>query len=114
MQGKQIVFQEISSEEARSVAESWFVMVRLIDAYSLWTDIQMLPHNGDIISSDDVEQAIICAPTIDPDSMREMGEWIEYKGKSAAFPGKYYCSKCFKSSCKRTPYCPECGIKMKR
>lgn len=38
---------------------------RLIDANALWADIMMLPHNGDIISSEEVEQALIDAPTVD-------------------------------------------------
>ena len=38
---------------------------RLIDADDLWSDIMMLPHNGDIISSEEVEQAIKDAPTVD-------------------------------------------------
>ena len=38
---------------------------RLIDAHDLWTDIMMLPHNGDMISSEEVEQAIKDAPTVD-------------------------------------------------
>ena len=39
--------------------------MRLIDASDLWSDIQMLPHNGDMISSEEVEQAIMDAPTVD-------------------------------------------------
>ena len=35
---------------------------RLIDANDLWSDIMMLPHNGDMISSEEVEQAIKDAP----------------------------------------------------
>ena len=31
---------------------------RMIFAGDLWTDIMMLPHNGDMISSEEVEQAI--------------------------------------------------------
>ena len=38
---------------------------RLIDANDLWSDIMMLPHNGDMISSEEVEQAIKEAPTVD-------------------------------------------------
>ena len=38
---------------------------RLIDANDLWSDIMMLPHNGDMISSEEVEQAIKDAPTVD-------------------------------------------------
>ena len=37
----------------------------LIDAHDLWSDIMMLPHNGDMISSEEVEQAIMDAPTVD-------------------------------------------------
>ena len=39
--------------------------MRLIDAGDLWSDIMMLPHNGDMISSEDVEQAIMNAPVVD-------------------------------------------------
>lgn len=38
---------------------------RLIDTHDLWSDIMMLPHNGDMISSEEVEQAITEAPTVD-------------------------------------------------
>ena len=38
---------------------------RLIDAHDVWSDIMMLPHNGDMISSEEVEQAIQDAPTVD-------------------------------------------------
>ena len=40
-------------------------MAEYIERGALWTDIMMLPHNGDIISSEDVEQLIKEAPTID-------------------------------------------------
>ena len=40
-------------------------MPRLIDAHDLWSDIMMLPHNGDMISSDEVSQTIMDAPTVD-------------------------------------------------
>ena len=46
-------------------------MGRLIDVESLWTDIMMLSHNGDMISSAEVEQAILDAPTIE-----QYGTWI--------------------------------------
>ena len=38
---------------------------RLIVAHDLWSDIMMLPHNGDMISSEEVEQAIMDATTVD-------------------------------------------------
>lgn len=37
----------------------------LIDAHDLWTEIMILPHNGDMISSEEVEKAIAEAPTVD-------------------------------------------------
>lgn len=37
---------------------------RLIVANDLWSDIMMLPHNGDMVSSEEVEQAIMDAPTV--------------------------------------------------
>lgn len=39
--------------------------MRVIDAHDLWTEIMMLPHNGDMISSEEVEKAIVEAPTVD-------------------------------------------------
>lgn len=50
---------------------------RLVDANSLWSDIMMLPHNGDIISSEKVEQAIKNAPTVDVTVQR----WISVTEK---------------------------------
>ena len=38
---------------------------RLIYAHDLWSYIMMLPHNGDMISSEEVEQAIIQATSVD-------------------------------------------------
>ena len=37
---------------------------RLIVAHDLWSDIMMLPHNGDMISSEEVERAIMDTPTV--------------------------------------------------
>ena len=36
----------------------------LISRSALWSDIQMLPHNGDIVSSEEVEQTIKEAPAV--------------------------------------------------
>ena len=38
---------------------------RLIVAHDLRSDIMMLPHKGDMISSEEVDQAIMDAPTGD-------------------------------------------------
>ena len=37
----------------------------MISRSDLWTDIMMIPHNGDIIFSSDVEEAIKDAPAVD-------------------------------------------------
>ena len=37
----------------------------LISRSALWTDIMMLPHNGEIINSDEVERCIANAPAVD-------------------------------------------------
>ena len=39
--------------------------MRPIDAHDLWAEIMMIPHNGDMISSEEVEKAILEAPTVD-------------------------------------------------
>ena len=46
----------------------------LISRSGLWTDIMMLPHNGDIISSEEVEQAIVDAPAVDAVAVVRCGE----------------------------------------
>jgi hypothetical protein len=56
---------------------------RLIDANDLWSDIMMLPHNGDMISSDEVEQAIKEAPTVDAVEVvrcKDCIHWYEPEG----------------------------------
>lgn len=50
-------------------------MRRMIDANALWADIMMLPHNGDMISSEEVEQAIKDAPTVDAVEVVH-GRWV--------------------------------------
>ncbi len=60
---------------------------RLIDANDLWTDVMMLPHNGDMISSEEVEQAIKDAPTVDAVEVADMREFAE----DVAHQFGYYC-----------------------
>ena len=91
---------------------------RLIDAHDLWSDIMMLPHNGDMISSEEVEQAIIEAPTVDavPVVHAKWGEW--WPGDCALImTGEemlYQCSACTAkySDIEGKRYCPHCGAKM--
>lgn len=85
--------------------------MKLIDASALWSDIMMLPHNGDIISSEEVEQAIKDAPNVDAAPVIH-AQWEQ---------GDYYdfgdvCSNCdWDSSIDNCTwsYCPNCGAKMK-
>lgn len=56
--------------------------MRPIDAHELWTSIQMLPHNGDMISSEEVEQCVAEAPSVNILSIRDYRvpsteEWME-------------------------------------
>lgn len=46
--------------------------MKVIDADKLWLDIMMLPHNGDMISSAEVEDALKEADSFDP----EKSPWI--------------------------------------
>ena len=83
---------------------------RLIDAHDLWSDIMMLPHNWDVISSEEVEQAIKDAPTVDAVEVVH-GRWIkvhEWCGVEV-----YRCSACGREHPRlKTAYCCDCGAKM--
>ena len=85
--------------------------MKLIDADALWTDIMMLPHNGDMISSEEVEQAIKDAPAV------EAVEVVHSSWGEGIFntKGEYeeQCLNCkmFSSAC-GCDYCPNCGAKM--
>ena len=86
---------------------------RTIDAHDLWSAIMMLPHNGDMISSEEVEQEIKDAPTVDAVEVVH-GEWISYLDGDYIMPERYYrCSECCDRGWGRKwPYCPNCGAKM--
>ena len=84
---------------------------RLIDAHDLWSDIMMLPHNGDMVSSEEVEQAIMDAPTVDAVEVVH-GHWC-WEGRFKA------CSKCGSYvewdetlGANFWKFCPYCGAKM--
>lgn len=80
---------------------------RLIDAHDLWSDIMMLPHNGDMISSDEVEQAIRDAPTVDAVEVVH-GRWV-----GVEFDTVFVCSNCgLVVGWELSNYCPNCGAKM--
>lgn len=56
----------------------------LISRSALWTDVMMLPHNGDIISSEEVEQTIVEAPAVEAVPVERLGKlgklMMPYKG----------------------------------
>ena len=87
---------------------------RLIDAHDLWSDIMMLPHNGDMVSSEEVEQAIMDAPTVDAVEVVH-GRWETV----SSMLGYLCCSQCKDVYIWDTwlgdgkwNYCPNCGAKM--
>ena len=83
---------------------------RLIDAHDLWSDILMLPHNGDMISSEEVEQAIINAPTVDAVEVVH-GRWIDVALRYTEV--KEECSVCHGVvRVHGFRFCPNCGAKM--
>lgn len=88
---------------------------RLIDADDLWSDIMMLPHNGDIISSEEVEQAIKDAPTVDAVEVVH-GHWEKTIDNCTVM---HKCSVCgarvvkgFYEYENPNRYCYHCGAKM--
>ena len=94
---------------------------RLIEAHDLWADIMMLPHNGDMISSEEVEKTIMDAPTVDAVEVVH-GRWIYHECVSSydgAISG-YSCSKCnafvneevFDNDEFHKDFCGNCGAKM--
>ena len=101
--------------------------MRLIDAHDLWTDIKMLPHNGDMISSEEVEQAIKDAPTVDAVEVVH-GRWERCGGDLHSSGYAIFCSVCYKTHFvhrkyslggltdeeifKKPKYCPSCGAVM--
>ena len=97
---------------------------RLIDAHDLWSDIMMLPHNGDMISSDEVEQAIMDAPTVDAVEVVH-GRWARKQIGKYTGADEVCCSVCgcwigvvssdtgFREAIEGMNYCPNCGADMR-
>jgi tRNA(Ile2) C34 agmatinyltransferase TiaS len=102
-------------------------MARYIDADALMNELRSMvkyendgavdcgSYNTAII---DAKAAISSAPTLSPDEVRGVGEWID----SADFEQCSVCngtqlkefqSKYGKTIRIRTPYCPSCGARMK-
>lgn len=88
--------------------------MRLIDADALQADMMEMVSSG-LYGLEDMIDAVIEAPTIDPESLRARGEWIEDRMD-------YKCSACGKAvkdeiiymldPYQFPPSCPYCGAKM--
>lgn len=84
--------------------------MRLIDADELFKKLENTPWN-DNADRDIAEDLLLDAPTIDPESMRPHGEWVDdcfYNDR----PLCYRCSNCGLKLMYKPDYCPNCGAKM--
>lgn len=96
--------------------------MRAIDGDALWLDLMMLPHNGDIISSEDVERIILEAPTLDYKDLVPQGEWVYHECVSShdGTTSGYSCSNCcgfvdedvFDTDEFHKAFCGNCGARM--
>jgi DNA-directed RNA polymerase subunit RPC12/RpoP len=98
--------------------------MRLIDADALAAELLKYPlilrHHGDFVAVnlDAVLAEIRRAPTIDPESLRPQGAWMDVYGGKYANP-RYACTNCgekalyaAKGKQKSSKSCPNCGAKM--
>ena len=89
--------------------------MRIIDADALYLGKFVEPrtewHQG---WNEALDAATTQAPTIDPESLRATGEWIEHEFEEEPCCGtEYECSVCGMYQYDNTNYCPNCGAKMK-
>ena len=97
----------------------------LISRSALRSDILMLPHNGDIISSEKVEEVLNNAPSVKAVPV-VIGHWIDRYGNKYA-NHLYECSVCKNKASYKcesdllgnevwlqdlSDWCPSCGAKM--
>ena len=96
-------------------------MPRMIDADKaieyLENHKRVAEENNYMLAAD--EDAIIKfisekCPTIDPDSLKPHGRWIEYEASDSDLDPRCRCSKCgsVETPLARHSYCPNCGAKM--
>jgi len=91
-------------------------MPRYIDAEALdkrvYEEIPLKYFNGSLKTMSFVRELIEEAPTISPDEVRGVGEWLNDVGEFG-FP-EIPCSVCgYKSGHNGFKYCPNCGARMK-
>ena len=85
--------------------------MRLIDGDDLFTKIRQLPNTGAswLVSAEAVFDAILKAPTIEPQRMK--GRWIGVTKTGGAELWK--CSECGELELEDSYYCPNCGADMR-
>lgn len=90
--------------------------MRLIDANALMKK-ELIPPCG-VVSVDDIKKA----PTIDPESLRPKGRWVneDFLEKAATVNDPAICSNCKKPAHKAehgyailSKFCPNCGADMR-
>ena len=81
--------------------------MRLIDADELRAGLEDGFAHNEITSNGDVLSAVDTSETIDPESLRAHGWWINLGN-----PITGQCSNCAVEGNKRQKYCSECGAKM--
>ena len=97
----------------------------LISRSALWLEVMMLPHNGDMISSDEVEGLIMSEHAVDAEPA-VYANWVDRYGGKFANP-RYDCSACGQPALyaysldelrteiftqKLSERCPNCGAHM--
>lgn len=83
----------------------------LISRSALWSEIMMLPHNGDMISSEEVEELLDEAPAVDAEPVVH-AHWKlrDLCGDGCSLIA--YCSNCGQDGSAGYERCPHCGAHM--
>ncbi len=68
--------------------------------------------NGWNVALKECRERIDSAPTISPDDVRGVGNWIPLDYSDEAYGNMYKCAKCGCSEIGEPNYCPNCGAKM--
>lgn len=90
---------------------------RLIDANALYDRYKHLSlQNGSCLGrhsgiAEEFLDAILNAPTIDPDSLRPQGKWEEIRNAYSELEGWIH-KDCGREVKTKENYCPNCGAKM--
>lgn len=89
--------------------------MRMIDADAMREDWLYNGENEYVYDTNAVLDSIDSQPTIDPESLRQRGEWVVLKHDEESGCDIFGCSECRKVTGivkPRWEWCPECGDKM--